>query len=133
MREERAAIFHAAFEHVAAKINDIYKRLTMSPAQPHGGDANLHAMNGELPFSGGVKFSVIPPGKRYGSIETLSGGEKTLAALALLLAVHSFKPSPFFVFDEVRRAAHGTVANVKQLRSGCPHAECDGCRWCCRS
>jgi structural maintenance of chromosome 1 len=74
----------------------------MSTAQPHGGDANLHAMNGELPFTGGVKFSVIPPGKRYGGIETLSGGEKTLAALALLLAVHSYKPSPFFVFDEVR-------------------------------
>jgi structural maintenance of chromosome 1 len=43
----------------------------------------------------------MPPGKRFADMEQLSGGEKTMAALALLFAIHSFHPAPFFVLDEV--------------------------------
>ena len=43
----------------------------------------------------------MPPGKRFAEMEALSGGEKTMAALALLFAIHSFHPAPFFVLDEV--------------------------------
>jgi structural maintenance of chromosome 1 len=46
----------------------------------------------------------MPPGKRFRDIETLSGGEKTVAALALLFAIHSYHPAPFFVLDEVDAA-----------------------------
>ena len=46
----------------------------------------------------------MPPTKRFRDMEQLSGGEKTVAALALLFAVHSFRPSPFFVLDEVDAA-----------------------------
>lgn len=49
----------------------------------------------------------MPPGKRFAEMEALSGGEKTMAALALLFAIHSFHPAPFFVLDEVR-SAHGS-------------------------
>jgi structural maintenance of chromosome 1 len=42
-------------------------------------------------------------------MEQLSGGEKTLAALALLMAVHSYSPSPFFVLDEVRHACAALI------------------------
>ena len=42
----------------------------------------------------------MPPSKRFRDMEQLSGGEKTIAALSLLFAIHSFKPSPFFVLDE---------------------------------
>lgn len=43
----------------------------------------------------------MPFGKRFTDMEQLSGGEKTMAALALLFAIHSFHPAPFFVLDEV--------------------------------
>jgi structural maintenance of chromosome 1 len=43
----------------------------------------------------------MPPNKVFRDMEQLSGGEKTVAALALLFAIHSYRPSPFFVLDEV--------------------------------
>lgn len=46
----------------------------------------------------------MPPSKCFRDMEQLSGGEKTVAALALLFAIHSYRPSPFFVLDEVRLA-----------------------------
>jgi len=58
----------------------------------------------EEPFSGGIKFTAMPPMKRYRDMEYLSGGEKTIAALALLFAIHSYRPAPFFVMDEVDAA-----------------------------
>ena len=58
----------------------------------------------EEPYNGGIKFTAMPPMKRYRDMEYLSGGEKTVAALALLFAIHSFHPAPFFVMDEVDAA-----------------------------
>ncbi|KAI3968838.1 hypothetical protein MKX01_028988 [Papaver californicum] len=46
----------------------------------------------------------MPPTKRFRDMEQLSGGEKTVAALALLFSIHSYKPSPFFILDEVDAA-----------------------------
>jgi structural maintenance of chromosome 1 len=51
--------------------------------------------------------------KRFRDMEQLSGGEKTIAALALLFAIHSFQPSPFFVLDEVDAALDN--ANVMKI------------------
>ena len=51
--------------------------------------------------------------KRFRDMEQLSGGEKTMAALALLFAIHSYQPSPFFVLDEVDAALDN--ANVQKL------------------
>lgn len=55
----------------------------------------------------------MPPLKRFRDIENLSGGEKTIGALALLFAVHSYHPSPFFVLDEVDAALDNS--NVNQI------------------
>ncbi|KAJ4454678.1 putative structural maintenance of chromosomes protein 1 [Paratrimastix pyriformis] len=55
-------------------------------------------------FGLGIKYNAMPPLKRFREIEQLSGGEKTLAALALMFAIHSFRPSPFIVLDEVDAA-----------------------------
>lgn len=46
--------------------------------------------------------------KRFRDMDQLSGGEKTMAALALLFAIHSYQPSPFFVLDEVDAALDNT-------------------------
>ena len=66
----------------------------------------------EEPYNGGIKFTAMPPMKRYRDMEYLSGGEKTIAALALLFAIHSHHPAPFFVMDEVDAA----LDNVNVLK-----------------
>lgn len=55
----------------------------------------------------------MPPLKRFRDMEHLSGGEKTMAALALLFAIHRYSPSPFFVLDEVDAALDS--ANTTRL------------------
>ena len=55
----------------------------------------------------------MPPMKRFRDMDQLSGGEKTMAALALLFAIHTYQPAPFFVLDEVDAALDAqNVANV---------------------
>eukprot|EP01023_Acetabularia_acetabulum_P003883 TRINITY_DN11611_c0_g1_i9.p1 TRINITY_DN11611_c0_g1~~TRINITY_DN11611_c0_g1_i9.p1 ORF type:complete len:140 (-),score=23.61 TRINITY_DN11611_c0_g1_i9:5-424(-) len=66
-----------------------------------GGSAYLNLEDEDYPFLGGIRFNVMPPSKRFREMELLSGGERTLAALALIFAIHSFRPSPFFVMDEI--------------------------------
>jgi hypothetical protein len=56
------------------------------------------------PYLSGVKYTVRPPLKVFRDMEKLSGGEKTVAALALLFAIHSHQPAPFFVLDEIDQA-----------------------------
>jgi structural maintenance of chromosome 1 len=67
----------------------------------------------EEPYLAGLKYHAMPPLKRFRDMEHLSGGEKTMAALALLFSVHSYQPSPFFVLDEVDAALDN--ANVAKL------------------
>ena len=66
-----------------------------------------------MPFESGIRFYAMPPLKRFRDMEQLSGGEKTVAALALLFAIHSFNPSPFFVLDEIDAALDST--NVQRV------------------
>jgi structural maintenance of chromosome 1 len=61
----------------------------------------------------GIKYHAMPPNKRFGEMELLSGGEKTIAALALLFAINSTQPSPFFILDEVDAALDN--ANVQKM------------------
>jgi structural maintenance of chromosome 1 len=93
-----------AFNHISTNINAIYKQLTQSSTHPLGGTAYLSLESEDEPFLNGIKYTAMPPTKRFRDMEQLSGGEKTVAALALLFAVHSFRPSPFFVLDEVDAA-----------------------------
>ena len=74
---------------------------TYNPGHPGGGAASLHANDPDDPFLGGVAFHATPPAKRFCEISQLSGGERTLASLALLFAIHAFRPAPFMVMDEV--------------------------------
>ncbi|GIL86373.1 hypothetical protein Vretimale_11686 [Volvox reticuliferus] len=113
VRAQRHDLFTTAFQHIAEQISAIYKDLTRSSTHPLGGQAYLHLENEEEPYAGGIKYTAIPPAKRFRDMEQLSGGEKTVAALALLFAIHSFRPSPFFVLDEVDAALDATnVARV---------------------
>lgn len=76
-------------------------------------DRYLDLENDEEPYLEGIKYHAMPPAKRFRDMEHLSGGEKTMAALALLFAVHGYQPSPFFVLDEVDAALDN--ANVAKI------------------
>ncbi|KAL8142615.1 hypothetical protein V2J09_015647 [Rumex salicifolius] len=104
VRDLRYKKFTDAFKHISENIDRIYKQLTKSSMHPLGGTAYLNLENEDDPFLYGIKYTAMPPTKRYREMEQLSGGEKTVAALALLFAIHSFKPSPFFILDEVDAA-----------------------------
>ena len=114
-RDLRVQRFMDAFETISSNIDPIYKDLTGGgeEGEGFGGTAYLSLENPDEPFSSGLKYSVMPPTKRFREMADLSGGEKTLAALALVFAVHSFRPSPFFVLDEIDAALDNTnVARV---------------------
>ncbi|KAL8236332.1 hypothetical protein R6Q59_017413 [Mikania micrantha] len=104
VRAKRLTCFMDAFNHISGNIDKIYKQLTQSNTHPLGGTAYLNLENVDEPFLHGIKYSTMPPTKRFRDMELLSGGEKTVAALALLFSIHSYKPSPFFILDEVDAA-----------------------------
>lgn len=114
-REERHNMFMGAFNHVAKEIDTIYKALTRSENFPLGGKAYLSIDNSEDPFLHGINYTAMPPMKRFRDMDQLSGGEKTVAALALLFAIHSYHPAPFFVLDEVDAALDNV--NVTKVSS----------------
>jgi len=100
---------------VAKEIDPIYKGLTQGPNFPMGGKAYLHLENSEEPYLSGIKYTAMPPMKRFRDMTELSGGEQTIAALALLFAIHSYHPAPFFVLDEVDAALDNiNVGKVSQ-------------------
>ena len=112
IREQRVARFRAAFDPMAGAIARIYKELATSDGGAHDehghGDheaaASLTLENQEEPYLEGIRYTVQPPGKRPLDMDQLSGGERTIAALSLLFAMHSPRPSPFFILDEVDAA-----------------------------
>jgi structural maintenance of chromosome 1 len=112
VRKER---FMECFTKVAGEISAIYRRLTSYTAglQSDGGSAYLDLEDTEEPFNGGIKFTAMPPAKRFRDMHLLSGGEKTLAAVALLFAVHAYQKPPFMVLDEIDAALDAN--NVKAL------------------
>lgn len=113
IKRRRCDLFNKTFAHMSNCIDKIYKDLTKNRIVPTGGMAFLSLENADEPYLGGVKYNTMPPGKRFVEIDQLSGGEKTMAALALLFSIHSYHPSPFFVLDEVDAALDAT--NVSKL------------------
>lgn len=115
IKNKRFELFNKAFAHIQEQITHVYKDLTRSDAYPLGGQAYLDIEEDtDTPYLSGIKYHAMPPLKRFRDMEHLSGGEKTMAALALLFAIHSYSPSPFFVLDEVDAALDN--ANVDKIK-----------------
>lgn len=87
--------FYDVFERIRTNFIHIFKTLFTE-----GDEADLQIEEGD-PLEAPIKIIAKPRGKRPASIEMLSGGEKTLTAIALLFAIYLVKPSPFCILDEV--------------------------------
>eukprot|EP00898_Chlorokybus_atmophyticus_P007674 jgi/Chlat1/7908/Chrsp68S07350 len=90
--------FMEGFNTISMKLKEMYQMITL------GGDAELELVDSLDPFSEGIVFSVRPPKKSWKNICNLSGGEKTLSSLALVFALHHYKPTPLYVMDEIDAA-----------------------------
>ncbi|XP_008805238.1 structural maintenance of chromosomes protein 1 [Phoenix dactylifera] len=126
IKQRRYELFMEAFDHISKSIDKIYKQLTKSHTHPLGGTAYLNLENEDEPFLHGIKYTAMPPTKRFRDMEQLSGGEKTVAALALLFSIHSYRPSPFFILDEVDAALDNL--NVAKVAGFIRSKSCDGAR-----
>merc|ERR1711992_488608 len=111
IKQERCELFMKCFEHVSNTIDGIYKQL----ARNQSAQAFLGPENPEEPYLEGINYNCVAPGKRFQPMSNLSGGEKTIAALALLFAIHSYQPAPFFVLDEIDAALDNT--NIGKVAS----------------
>ncbi|CAO3607107.1 unnamed protein product [Mucor fragilis] len=98
LRKKRLDEFMSGFNVISQKLKEMYQMITM------GGNAELELVDSLDPFSEGIVFSVMPPKKSWKNISNLSGGEKTLSSLALVFALHHFKPTPLYVMDEIDAA-----------------------------
>ncbi|XVE72930.1 hypothetical protein DITRI_Ditri11bG0077200 [Diplodiscus trichospermus] len=119
-------LFMEAFNHMSSNVDRIYKQLTKSGTHPLGGTAYLNLESEDDPFLHGIKYTAMPPTKRFRDMEQLAGGEKTVAALALLFSIHSYKPSPFLILDEVDAALDNL--NVAKVARFIRSKSCDGAR-----
>ncbi|KAK3932165.1 Structural maintenance of chromosomes protein 4 [Frankliniella fusca] len=97
-RKKRMSEFLAGFTTITGKLKEMYQMITL------GGDAELELCDSLDPFAEGIVFSVRPPKKSWKNISNLSGGEKTLSSLALVFALHYYKPTPLYVMDEIDAA-----------------------------
>ncbi|CAO1629722.1 unnamed protein product [Parajaminaea phylloscopi] len=115
LRKQRLDEFMAGFGTISSKLKEMYQTITL------GGNAELELVDSLDPFSEGILFSVMPPKKSWKNISNLSGGEKTLSSLALVFALHAFKPTPLYVMDEIDAALDfrnvSIVANLIKERT----------------
>ncbi|MFY7935617.1 MAG: chromosome segregation SMC family protein [Candidatus Nanopelagicus sp.] len=95
-------IFTEAYEDTAREFELVFARLFP------GGDGKLILTNPSDMLTTGVDVEARPPGKRVKRLSLLSGGERSLVAVALLIAIFKARPSPFYVMDEVEAALDDT-------------------------
>lgn len=91
-------LFSQTFHKVNENFQQIFQTLF------NGGSANLVLVNEEDILECGIEIIARPPGKRLQNVSLLSGGERTMTAVALLFAVYMIKPSPFCMLDELDAA-----------------------------
>jgi chromosome segregation protein len=91
-------IFASAFEDTKAAFNEVF------PVLFPGGTGSIHLTDPDNLLATGIEVTVKPAGKKIERLSLLSGGERSLAAVALLIAIFKARPSPFYILDEVEAA-----------------------------
>ncbi|AAB99663.1 TPA: chromosome segregation protein SMC [Methanocaldococcus jannaschii] len=105
LENKKKEVFMEVFNKVAKNFEEVYKEI--------GGIGKLSLENEKNPFEGGILIDASPRGKKLLSLDAMSGGEKSLTALAFLFAIQRLNPSPFYVLDEVDAALD--VKNVSLI------------------
>ncbi len=100
-------VFAAAFEDTAREFEQIFGRLFP------GGEGRLILTEPDDMLATGIDFEARPPGKKVKRLSLLSGGERSMTAIAFLVAIFRARPSPFYVLDEVEAALDDT--NLQRL------------------
>jgi chromosome segregation protein len=95
-------VFTAAFHDTAEQFERIFARLFP------GGEGRLLLTDPDDMLATGIEVEARPPGKKVKRLSLLSGGERSLTAVALLVAIFRARPSPFYVMDEVEAALDDT-------------------------
>ncbi len=95
IESEKREKFMVVFNNISKDFNRIFGILSPD------GKAKLELEDLDDPFSGGINIMANPGGKKILSMLSLSGGEKSLTALAMIFAIQRYKPAPFYVFDEI--------------------------------
>ena len=103
---EKLNTFMRTFNRINSSFNDIFYELA-------NGEARLILENSEDIFEGGVSMEAHPDGKTLKTMESMSGGEKALTALAFIFAIQQSEPQPFYVLDEIDAALD--VKNVDKV------------------
>ncbi|MEI7435597.1 MAG: chromosome segregation protein SMC [bacterium] len=93
-----AEMFRTTFDQININFQAMFERLF------NGGTARLVLIEGEDILEAGIDVIARPPGKRQQTISLLSGGERTMTAVAMLFAIYMIKPSPFCALDELDAA-----------------------------
>jgi chromosome segregation protein len=91
---QKKATFMNAYEAIDREFQDIFSRLS-------NGTGNLHLEDETDPFDGGMTMKAEPADKPIQRLDSMSGGEKSLTALAFIFAIQRFNPAPFYALDEV--------------------------------
>jgi chromosome segregation protein len=109
-------VFAAAFGDVAREFETVFA--TLFP----GGQGRLVLTEPDSMLTTGIEVEARPPGKKVKRLSLLSGGERSLTAVALLVAIFRARPSPFYVLDEVEAALDDVnlgrlLTLIEQLRS----------------
>ena len=90
--------FMSKFAEISTEFDKVFKEMF------GGGKGTLELMDEEDVLEAGIRIIAQPPGKKLQNMMQLSGGEKSLAAIALLFAIQNLKPSPFCLLDEIEAA-----------------------------
>ncbi|MDB2310414.1 chromosome segregation protein SMC [Opitutales bacterium] len=98
INETSQKLFRETFEQVRKNFAFTYEKIS------GGGESNLMLVDSDDPLESGIEIIARPPGTRLKSVTLLSGGQRTMAAVALLFAIYLVKPSPFCVLDEIDAA-----------------------------
>ncbi|MCX7786852.1 MAG: AAA family ATPase [Spirochaetes bacterium] len=98
IRQESTALFLDAYEKIRRNFHQMFRRLF------GGGRAELRLTDPDHVLESGIEILAQPPGKSLETISLLSGGERSLTAVALLFATYMVKPSPFCILDEIDAA-----------------------------
>ena len=95
-------LLHASEQKFIATFNQVAENFAdLVPKMYGGGYGKIELDNPEQPLDAGLLITIRPPGKKLKSIELMSGGEKALAATALIVAMFLVRPSPLCILDEV--------------------------------